>query len=169
MQRQITATTIAAAGGLLCSALLALGADMAAAQTEYVMKDYDKAFSSDNEWQDATAIPPGAKMILLYGNPKEKGPYVFRVKFPAGYKLPAHKHEDARTVTVLQGNYWSGVGDEFQQGKLTKFTPGSFYTTAAGVPHFSWAETDVVIQETGEGPLNSAIEYIDPSLDPRKK
>ena len=41
MQRQIAATTIAAAGGLLCSALLALGAGMAAAQTEYVMKDYD--------------------------------------------------------------------------------------------------------------------------------
>jgi quercetin dioxygenase-like cupin family protein len=161
--------TAVTAATLLCATLLACNAGSAAAQTEYVMKDYEKTFSSDLAWKDATSIPAGAKMIIVYGNPKEKGPYVFRVKFPAGYKVPAHKHEDGRTVTVLQGNYWSGVGDAFEQSKLTKFTPGSFYTTAAGVPHFSWAETEVVIQEMGQGPISNPIEYIDASLDPRKK
>jgi quercetin dioxygenase-like cupin family protein len=158
------------AGGaaLMLGALLLLSAGVASAQTEYVMKDYEKSFS-DAGWKDLTAIPPGAKFILVYGNPKEKGAYIFRVKFPAGYKLPAHKHSDARTVTVLQGNYWSGVGDKFEQDKLTKFTPGSFYTTDANVPHFSWAETDVIIQEMGQGPVDNPIEYVDPSLDPRKK
>ena len=144
-------------------------AGMAFAQTEYIMKDYEKTFSTDNAWKDATSIPPGAQMIMVYGNPKEQGPYVFRVKFPAGYKVPAHKHQDARTVTVLQGNYWSGVGEQFEQSKLTKFTPGSFYTTDAGVPHFSWAETEVVIQEMGQGPVSNPIEYVDASQDPRKK
>ena|SRR5689334_17403001 len=162
--KTISITAAALVGGCL---LLACGS--ASAQTEYVMKDYEKTFSSENGWKDANSIPPGAKMILVYGNPKEKGPYVFRVKFPAGYKLPAHKHEDARTVTVLQGNYWSGVGEKFEQDKLTKFTPGSFYTTQAGAPHFSWAETDVVIQEMGQGPISNPIEYVDASLDPRKK
>jgi quercetin dioxygenase-like cupin family protein len=168
MHRPIRANVMAAAA-LTCGALLALGAGVARAQTEYVMKDYEKTFSSDTGWKDATSIPPGAQMIVVYGNPKEKGPYIFRVKFPAGYKVPAHKHEDGRTVTVLQGNYWSGVGEKYEQDKLTKFTPGSFYTTASGVPHFSWAETDVIIQEMGEGPISNPIEYIDASLDPRKK
>lgn len=161
--------TISIAGAALVGGWLLLACSAASAQTDYVMKDYEKTFSSDNAWKDANSIPPGAKMILVYGNPKEKGPYVFRVKFPAGYQLPAHKHEDARTVTVLQGNYWSGVGDKFEQDKLTKFTPGSFYTTQAGAPHFSWAETDVVIQEMGQGPISNPIEYVDASLDPRKK
>ena len=162
-------TVSMAAAVLVCGASLSVMAELAAAQTEYVMKDYQKSFSSDAPWKDATSIPPGAQMVLVYGDPKEKGPYLFRVKFPAGYKLPAHRHEDARTVTVLQGTYWSGVGDQYQQEKLTKFTPGSFYTTAAGVPHFSWAESEVIIQEMGQGPVNNPIEYVDASQDPRKK
>jgi quercetin dioxygenase-like cupin family protein len=164
MLRQLKTMSAAA----VAAAALAL-ASQAGAQTEYIMKDYDKTFSTDNAWKDANSIPPGAQIIMVYGNPKEQGPYVFRVKLPAGYKIPAHKHQDARTVTVLQGNYWSGVGEQFEQGKLTKFTPGSFYTTDAGVPHFSWAETDVIIQEMGQGPVSNPIEYVDASQDPRKK
>ena len=168
MLKKLEAVAVSAAA-LICGALLALSAGAAAAQTEYVMKDYEKSFASDNAWKDVTTLPPGAKAILVYGNPKEKGPYVVRVKLPAGYKLPAHKHQDPRTVTVLQGTYWSGVGDAFEQSKLTKFTPGSFYTTDAGVPHFTYAETDVIIQEMGQGPVDNPIEYVDASLDPRKK
>jgi quercetin dioxygenase-like cupin family protein len=168
MGKKLEAMTMGAAA-LVCGTLLALDAGVAAGQTEYVMKDYDTAFSSDTAWKDMTMIPAGGKMILVYGNPKEKGPYVVRVKLPAGYKLPAHKHQDPRTVTVLQGTYWSGVGDAYDQGKLTKFTPGSFYSTEAGVPHFTFAETDVIIQEMGQGPVDNSIEYMDASLDPRKK
>jgi quercetin dioxygenase-like cupin family protein len=168
MQKQFRTAALATAA-VMCGILLALDARVAAAQTEYVMKDYEKTFSSDLAWKDNANIPPGVKMIMVYGDPKEKGPYVFRAKFPAGYKLPAHKHEDARTVTVLQGNYWSGVGDKFEQDKLKKFTPGSFYTTDAGVPHFAWAETEVIVQEMGEGPITNPIEYVDAAEDPRKK
>jgi quercetin dioxygenase-like cupin family protein len=169
MHKQLR-TTAAFTAALLCGALLALDAGIAAAQaTEYVMKDYDKAFAGDAAWKDITTIPPGAKMVLVYGDPKQEGPYVIRVKLPAGYKLPAHKHPDARTVTVLQGTYWSGVGEQFEQSKLQKFTWGSFYTTEPNVPHFTWAETDVIIQEMGQGPVSNSIEYMDASQDPRKK
>ena len=107
-------------------------------------------------------------MVLIYGDPKQEGPYIFRVKFPAGYKLPAHKHQDQRIVTVLQGNYWSAVGEKFEQVKLNKFTPGSFYTTEPNVPHFAWAETEVIIQEMGTGPISQPIEYVNKAEDPRK-
>lgn len=168
MHKQLR-TAMAITTALLCGVLLALDAGVAAAQTEYVMKDYDKAFSSDTPWKDATSIPAGAQMVLIYGDPKKEGPYIVRVKLPAGYKLPAHKHPDLRTVTVLQGTYWSGVGEKFDQSKLQKFTWGSFYTTEANVPHFTWAETDVIVQEMGQGPISDPIEYVDASQDPRKK
>ncbi|MEO8626654.1 MAG: cupin domain-containing protein [Betaproteobacteria bacterium] len=148
---------------------LSVGAAAAAEGTEFMMKGYESTVSPQVQWKDSTAIPAGAKMILLYGDPKKDGPYIFRVKFPAGYKLPAHKHPDQRIVTVLQGNYWTAVGEKFEQSKLVKFTPGSFYTTEPNAPHFAWAETEVVIQEMGTGPIDSAIDYVDATEDPRKK
>jgi quercetin dioxygenase-like cupin family protein len=119
-------------------------------------------------WVEAKSIPAGTKMIMVYGRPDEPGPYIFRVQFPAGYRLPPHRHPDRRSVTVLSGSYWSGVGETFEQGKLTKFGPRDYYITAPGVPHFAWAETDVVIQESGIGPVGNPIEYVNPQDDPRK-
>jgi quercetin dioxygenase-like cupin family protein len=144
------------------------GSVLAEDSQEFIMKGYE-ATVSDQEWKDNAAVPAGMKIILIYGSPKKEGPYIFRAKVPAGYKLPAHKHPDQRIVTVLQGNYWSGAGEKFEQDKLTKYTPGSFYITAPGVPHFAWAETDVVIQEMGTGPIGETIEYMNAADDPRKK
>lgn len=135
---------------------------------DLVMTGFDAIAAQGLEWKDAKSIPPGAKMLLIYGSPDKPGPYIFRVVFPAGYKLPAHRHQDQRTVTVLKGNYWSAVGDAFDQEKLKKFGPRDFYITEAGVPHYSWAETDVVIQEMGIGPVSQPIEYVNASDDPRK-
>jgi len=36
------------------------------------------------------------------------------------------------------------------------------------VPHFSWAETEVIIQEMGMGPVTNPIEYVNTADDPRK-
>jgi hypothetical protein len=71
-------------------------------------------------------------------------------------------------VTVLTGSYWSAVGDSYDQSKLKKFGPRDYYTTDAGVSHFAWAETEVIIQEMGMGPVSSPIEYRNPADDPRK-
>ena len=69
---------------------------------------------------------------------------------------------------MLQGNYWSAVGDTFDQARLKKFGPRDYYTTDAGVSHFAWAETDVIIEESGTGPVSSPIEFVNPADDPRK-
>lgn len=159
-------TTVAWVTGAL---VLAMTGVAFAEGTDIIMKSYEEPTSSDLEWKDNKAVPPGMQIILIYGNPKEKGPYIFRAKIPAGYKLPAHKHADQRIVTVLTGTYWSGAGEKFDQSKLTKFAPSSFYITGPGVPHFAWAETEVIIQEQGMGPVGNPIEYVDSADDPRKK
>ena len=71
-------------------------------------------------------------------------------------------------MTVLKGMYWSGVGESFDQDKLRKFGPRDYYVTDARVPHFSWAETEVIIQEMGMGPVTNPIEYVNTADDPRK-
>lgn len=147
---------------------LTLLAAPAIAQQTMLMKGMDTIAAAGLAWTDAKSIPPGTQMVLLYGSPDRPGPYIMRIKFPAGYKLPPHRHEDARAVTVLQGNYWSAVGDTFDQAKLKKFGPRDYYMTDAGVNHFAWAETEVIIQESGTGPVSSPIEFVNPADDPRK-
>ena len=159
--------TIHALAGLTAMSLALLGAAASAGQ-EMLMKGNDVVAAPGLAWTAVKSIPPGAQMVLLYGSPDKPGPYIVRVKLPAGYRLPPHRHEDARAVTVLEGNYWSAVGDTFDQSKLKKFGPRDYYTTDAGVNHFAWAETDVIIQEMGMGPVSRLIEYVNPADDPRK-
>jgi len=106
--------------------------------------------------------------MMLYGDPTKPGPYVFRAKMPSGYKLPPHRHSDTRTVTVLKGIYWTGVGEEYDAMKMHELEVGAYYITEAEVPHFAWARREVIIQEMGIGP-NADIRFVNPEDDPRKK
>jgi quercetin dioxygenase-like cupin family protein len=160
----------AMAAGVCAGALYVAGSGFAQEEgTEIIVNGYEKTVGSERAWMESPSIPSGARMLLVYGDPKQPGPYIFRVKLPAGYKLPAHKHPDQRTVTVLQGTYWSGLGEKYEQDKLQKFGPGSFYITEAGVAHFAYAETEVIVQEMGVGPIGDPIEYVSSADDPRKK
>lgn len=120
------------------------------------------------KWIVNPTVPPTMQFMMLYGAPNQPGPFIFRAKFPPGYRLPPHKHPDARTVTVLKGTYYSAIGDSFDETKLQAFPAGTFYSTPADTPHFSATKDEVVIQESGMGP-GSGITYMNPGDDPRKK
>jgi hypothetical protein len=97
----------------------------------------------------------------IYGDPAKPGPYAFRVRAQAGHRLAPHTHPDERTVTVLSGTYWSGVGETFADDKLQAFPAGSFYVVPAGIPHFSAVlDGEVEFQEAGVGP--SAHDLVTP-------
>jgi hypothetical protein len=36
------------------------------------------------------SLPKGAKLVVLFGDPGKAGPFVIRLKSPAGYKIPPH-------------------------------------------------------------------------------
>ena len=78
---------------------------------------------ADLEWADAKANPPGAKIAVIEGPPNEAVPFTFRVKFPAGYKLPAHWHPALDHVTVLSGTLNFGFGDKLDTEKTKALTP----------------------------------------------
>jgi hypothetical protein len=96
---------------------------------------------------------PDVFYAALYGDPAKPGPYAFRVRAQAGHRLAPHTHPDERTVTVLSGTYWSGVGERFDEARLAAYPAGSFYVIPAGVAHFSAVRSgEVLFQEAGVGP-----------------
>ena len=118
------------------------------------------------QWQEGPpALPPGAKVALLEGDPRKEGPFVMRVKVPDGYRVPPHTHPKTERVTVISGTFNIGMGDRFDAAKGTAMPAGSFGTWAAGMKHFVWAKGDTVVQLHGTGPWT--IEYVNPADDPR--
>ncbi len=156
--------------GLLASTVLSVSAaDLPSiAPADLIMSGPEAVEGTGREWKESKTVPPGMKMIMILGDPSKPGPYVFRAMVPAGYKVPPHRHPDERSVVVLKGTYWSGLGENFDQAAMKKFTPGHFYITAARAPHFAIAETDVVLQEMGIGPIENPIEFVHAGDDPRK-
>ena len=54
------------------------------------------------EWKPGpAALPPGAKMAVLEGDPTKEGPFVVRFQFPDGYYVAPHTHPKTERVTVI--------------------------------------------------------------------
>ena len=115
----------------------------------------------------APALPEGAQIAVLSGDPSKDGLYVVRVMMPAGYKVPAHNHPTTEMVTVISGDFHLGMGDKLDEEKGTLLTAGGFAEAPAKMNHFAWATTPTVVQIHGQGPF--AITYVNPADDPRTK
>ena len=65
-----------------------------------------------------------------------------------------HTHPDEwRTGVVLSGNYYFGIGEQWDESKLRAYPPGTFYSEPKGTPHFVWAKDgEVIVQITAMGP-----------------
>src|SRR5438067_4007113 len=57
------------------------------------------------------ALPAGAQMAVMTGDPTSTGFISIRAKMPAGYKVPPHFHPTDEHVTVLSGAMAFGMGD----------------------------------------------------------
>lgn len=122
----------------------------------------------DIKWQKAgKTLPYGMRVFMLYGDPKQPGPYVMRIRVPSAYRIPPHKFPDDHVVTVLKGIWWHGDGERYDPFKMDEYHPGTTYVTHAGAPHFDFARTEVVLEVMGNGPVENPIEYLNPDEDPR--
>jgi quercetin dioxygenase-like cupin family protein len=123
---------------------------------------------ADLEWQDGpSSLPPGAKFVLLEGDPAKEGLFVMRVKFPDGYRIPPHTHPKQERVTVLSGTIHVGMGEKFDVSKGKEMPAGSFGSWPPGMKHFVWTKGETIIQAHAEGPWR--VDYVNPADDPRKK
>jgi len=123
--------------------------------------------SEDVEWKPFAAFPPDVRLAVLVGDPREPGPYVIRVKVPMGTRLMPHKHPEDRIYTVISGVFYIGLGETFDETRLSAFAPGSLVVLPGNQPHFHWAKSgEYITQVSAIGPLG--LEYVDPANDPRK-
>lgn len=112
------------------------------------------------------SLPPGAQAASLFGSPSKEGPFVLRLKFPAGFTVPPHRHSKDELVTVISGRLGVGSGEKLDRTAAT-LPAGSFVQLPAGMPHFAWADGETVVQINGVGPFD--VIYVDPKDDPRKQ
>src|ERR1700679_811602 len=87
--------------------------------------DFRWVLPEDIEWKPFPAFPPSARLAVVVGDPSEPGPYVIRVKLPAGVKLMPHVHPEDRVYTVISCVFYIGLGQQFDGKKLEAYPPGS--------------------------------------------
>lgn len=152
---------------LICIAAVLLKAAPGAAQGLPNNK-FGYIYSDNIKWSPFPAFPPEARLAILVGDPKMAGPYVIRVRVPAGVILRPHIHPESRIYTVISGVFYIGIGKKFDPSKLKAYAPGSVIVLPGNTPHFHWARSgSYETQVTANGPLG--ISYIVPSDDPRNK
>jgi hypothetical protein len=118
-------------------------------------------------WKSFPAFPPSVRLAIIFGHPAEAGPYLIRVKVPAGVRLMPHRHPEERIYTVMSGVFYIGTGERFDPDRLTAYPPGSVIFLPCDTPHFHLARSgEYITQVMGLGPLG--IEYLDPRDDPRE-
>jgi len=101
-------------------------------------------------------VLPDRGSVELYGDSTKSGLYVNRGKIPSGAKNVPHRHPEERTVVILSGTLYYGLGEVFDESKLIAFPAGTFFSEPPGVAHFAWAKDgDVILQVTGIGPTGT--------------
>lgn len=160
--KHASAIAIRLAALSLCAATLVL-TPLQAAEQHHTVVPADAV-----KWGPAPpSLPPGAQAAVLMGNPAKEGPFVIRLKFPAGFVVPPHRHTKDELLTVIAGKFAVASGEKLDRESLSPLVPASFVHLPAGMPHYAWAEVESVVQINGVGPFD--VSYIDPKDDPRKQ
>ena len=109
----------------------------------------------------------GIQTVVLKGDPARAGLYTLLLRAGPNVRIQAHSHRDDRVATVLQGTWYFGYGDRFDENALQALETGSVYTEPPDVAHFAMTKEEVVIQIVGTGP--SSTTYVDPANDPARR
>jgi quercetin dioxygenase-like cupin family protein len=113
------------------------------------------------------SLPAGAQASVLHGSPGKEGPFVLRLKFPAGFVVPPHRHSKDELVTVISGRFSIVAGDKVDRSAFRALAPASFVHLPAGTAHYAVAETESVVQINGFGPFD--VTYVNQKDDPRSQ
>jgi hypothetical protein len=113
-------------------------------------------------------VAAGAQLAVLEGDPgASSGDFTVRLKMPDGYKIAPHWHPKRENVTVISGKFKVGMGDTFDESKMSEFPAGSFAYLDPDMHHYAQASGPTIVQVHGMSPLQ--FNYVNPSDDPSKK
>jgi quercetin dioxygenase-like cupin family protein len=154
-----TSTATPASAAVLGAALCALPA---LAEEDHVLEP-EGAFDYT---ADPPAVPEGAEIAVVHGDPAADGLFAVRLRMPEDYFIPPHLHSGPEVVTVISGSLLVGVGEEPDRAAATEVTVGGVFAADAEHVHYAFAAEDgTVIQVTGTGPFT--VTYADDADDPR--
>ena len=118
----------------------------------------------DVQWKPHPIVP-GAHIAVLMGDPTKEGPYAIRMRFPPNARVQPHTHPEARSYTVLAGEWKLGFGERFNEASLRSFPAGSLYRLPPDVAHYQASgDVETVIQIQARGP--SATVFVKPAGPP---
>jgi quercetin dioxygenase-like cupin family protein len=159
--KKIISVALLAAAAAICSLAFAVD-EKPSAKSEHVM-----FAAADLKWADGpAALPAGAKIAVLTGDPGKAGPFTVRLKFPTGFKVAPHTHPTTENVTVISGTMALGSGPKFDESAAHEMAAGGFAAMPAGMEHFAWCKSECVVQVHAEGPFQ--VKYVNPADDPRQ-
>jgi hypothetical protein len=119
------------------------------------------------KWVPFSLGGPGVKAAVLSGDVEKSGPFVLRIKSPAGTKVLPHWHPGDEHLTVISGTFALGMGDVFDVKKMQTIPAGSYVLLPRDMHHFALSKTATVVQVHGNGPFQ--VNFVNPADDPRKK
>ncbi len=97
---------------LICGVCALLGQQTLAQHAgEHIMLD-----PSELTWKDLPSLP-GVKIAVIEGQLDKAVPIMFRLKFPANFKVPPHWHPGIEHITVISGTLHMGLGNVFEASK----------------------------------------------------
>ena len=157
-----TATHAIAIAALGITAILGTSPSPQASEAHHTVVSADAV-----KWGPAPpSLPPGAQAAVLLGSPAKEGPFVLRLKFPAGFIVPPHRHSKDEFVTVLSGDSRSHPARRWIARRSSRCRRGVSFTCRPGC-HTMPSPRELVVQINGTGPFD--VVYVDPKDDPRKK
>jgi uncharacterized RmlC-like cupin family protein len=143
---------MAARPRLTLSIALALALRATAGAPTESTKQVTALTPQDVRWFTPAYYTDGRQRAHLLGDSSKGGDWIDRVKIPGGSRVLAHTHPDDEIVTVIEGTWYLGIGERFDETKLKPFPAGSFILIPANVPHFlATREGPVIVQASGRG------------------
>ena len=135
---------------------------------EAMAQTHVMAPAADAKWGPAPpALPPGAQVAVLAGDPGKAAPYTIRVKFPANYSIAAHSHPNDENVVVVSGELFLGMGAKLDTAAAKGMGVGAYVMMPANMNHFAFTKGETTIVLFGTGPLE--FKYVNAADDPRTK
>lgn len=113
------------------------------------------------------ALPAGAQMIVLEGDPSKAELFTVRLRLPNNYVVPAHSHSTWEHLTIISGVLHLSMGDQFSMANATELRAGSFSAMPNGMRHSVHAAGETVVQLHGMGPWT--VTYVNRADDPRNR
>lgn len=154
-----------AVGILLCFTTVSITVQ---AQMKHMSADHIMVMPHEIKWVDGPpSLPPGAKVAVIEGDPKAAGLFTMRLKLPANYRIKPHWHPADEHITVIDGAFYMGRGEKYDEHTATKIPEGGFAVMLTGTRHYAFTRKASIIQLHGMGPWG--ITYVDAADDPRNK